>query len=121
MVLSRSVIEISVELGERRYPVAIGHGLARMLPDLLSSLRGRRIVVVNGTRGDLDFASRLPEARGAFLDTPGFLRLWEGPARVFLVTQRAPERSVLAAAPPDSVHLLGRFGSRWLYSNQGSA
>ncbi len=50
MVLSRSVIEISVELGERRYPVAIGHGLARMLPDLLSSLRGRRIVVVSNPR-----------------------------------------------------------------------
>lgn len=82
---------------------------------------GRHVVVVNGTRGDLDFASRLPEARGSFLDTAGFLRLWEGPGRVFLVTQRARERSVMAAAPPASVHLLGRFGSRWLYSNRGNA
>ena len=43
MVISRPVIEITVELGERRYPVAIGHGLARMVPDLLSSLRGRML------------------------------------------------------------------------------
>ena len=26
----------------------------------------------------------------------------------------------LAAIPADSVHLLGRYGSRWLYSNRGN-
>ncbi len=81
----------------------------------------RRIVVVNGARGDLEFASRLPDARGYFLDTPGFLQLWRGGARVFLVTQRPGERSVVAGLPSDSVHLLGRFGSRWLYSNRPPA
>ncbi len=50
MVISRPVIEITVELGPRRYPVTIGHGLARMMPDLLSSLRGRRLVVVSNPR-----------------------------------------------------------------------
>jgi 3-dehydroquinate synthase len=44
------MIEIPVELGERRYPISIGHGLTRRLPDLLSSLRGRRLVVVSTPR-----------------------------------------------------------------------
>jgi hypothetical protein len=79
---------------------------------------GRRIVVVNGQRGDLDFASRLPEADGWFLDTPGLARIWEGPRRVFLVTQRPRDRSALAELPSPSVHELGRYGSRWLYSNR---
>jgi hypothetical protein len=79
---------------------------------------GRRVVVVNGSRGDLDFASRLPDADGWFVDTPGLARLWEGPHRVFLVTQRPRERSVLATLPSSSVHELGRHGSRRLYSNR---
>jgi len=79
---------------------------------------GRRIVVVNGARGDLDFASRRPEARGYFLDGPGLSQLWDGPGRVFLVTQRPPERSVVSGLPPRAVRLIGRFGSRWLYSNE---
>jgi 3-dehydroquinate synthase len=44
------MIEIPVDLGERRYAISIGHGLAGMLPDLLSPLRGRRTVVVSNPR-----------------------------------------------------------------------
>jgi 3-dehydroquinate synthase len=44
------MIEIPVELGERRYTIGIGHGLARMLPEVLASLRGRRVVVVSSPR-----------------------------------------------------------------------
>jgi 3-dehydroquinate synthase len=44
------VIEIPVELGPRSYPIAIGHGLAASLPDLLGRLRGRRFVVVSNAR-----------------------------------------------------------------------
>jgi 4-amino-4-deoxy-L-arabinose transferase-like glycosyltransferase len=81
---------------------------------------GRRIVVVEGARGDLDIASRRQEARGWFLDAAGLAARWAGPERVFLVTQRPRERSVVAALPDASVHLVGRFGSRWLYSNRGT-
>jgi hypothetical protein len=81
---------------------------------------GRRIVVVDGARGDLDIASRRPEARGWFLDAAGLAARWAGTERVFLVTQRPRERSVVAALPDASVHLVGRFGSRWLYSNRGT-
>lgn len=44
------VIEIPVELGPRRYAVAVGHGLSTMLPDLLGPFRGRRTVVVASRR-----------------------------------------------------------------------
>jgi 3-dehydroquinate synthase len=44
------VLEIPVELGPRRYAIAVGHGLCRLLPDLLGSLRGRRTVLVASRR-----------------------------------------------------------------------
>jgi 4-amino-4-deoxy-L-arabinose transferase-like glycosyltransferase len=79
---------------------------------------GRRIVAVNGTRGDLEYASGLPEGRPYFVDTAGFLQLWGGSRRVFLVSPWPPQRAAVVALPAASVHLLGRFGSRWLYSNR---
>jgi 4-amino-4-deoxy-L-arabinose transferase-like glycosyltransferase len=81
---------------------------------------GRRFVVVNGQRGDLDIASRRPDARGWFLDTAGLAQRWQEGTRVFLVTQRPRDHSVVAALPAGSVHLVGRYGSRWLYSNRGN-
>jgi hypothetical protein len=79
---------------------------------------GRRIYVVNGQRGDLDFASRLPAANGYFLDAGGFGGLWAGDRRVFLVTQRPVASSVVRELPAGSVFSLGRYGSRWLFSNR---
>ena len=79
---------------------------------------GRRVLLVNGKKGDLEFASRLPEAAGMFLDGEEFVRLWQGNRRVFLVTQRPPGRSVIATLPPESIHDLGLYGSRRLFSNR---
>jgi hypothetical protein len=81
---------------------------------------GHRIVVVNGTRGDLDLASRLPEASGYFVDAGGLQGLWRGDRRIFLVTQRPLAASVATDLPTESVHLVGCFGSRCLYSNRGN-
>jgi 3-dehydroquinate synthase len=44
------MLEIPVELGERRYTVSVGHGLSRLLPDVLAGLRGRRTVLVASRR-----------------------------------------------------------------------
>ena len=44
------MLEIPVELGPRRYAIAVGHGLCRLLPDLLGSFRGRRMVLVASRR-----------------------------------------------------------------------
>jgi 3-dehydroquinate synthase len=44
------MLEIPVELGRRRYTVAVGYGLARMLGELLGAVRGRHLVVVSSRR-----------------------------------------------------------------------
>ena len=44
------MIEIPLELGQRRYDLSIGHGLLSLLPDLLEAFAGRRIVVVSNHR-----------------------------------------------------------------------
>lgn len=44
------MIEIPIELGERRYSVSIGHGLLALLPDLLARFAGRPSVVVSSHR-----------------------------------------------------------------------
>jgi hypothetical protein len=79
---------------------------------------GRRIVVLNGKRGDLDFSSRLPEARGWFLGTQDLADIWAGSERVFLVTQKPMEKSALSSIPASNIHQIGQYGSRSLYSNQ---
>jgi hypothetical protein len=104
-------------LGEAAADDVIVHEGSLEYSAALPFYTGRRIVVVNGTRGDLDFASRRPEARGFFLDGSALAPLWEGERRLFLVTQRPLEQSVLSRLPADSIHHLGTFGSRWLYSN----
>lgn len=81
---------------------------------------GRRVLVVNGERGDLETASRRPEGRGWFVDTAAFAQRWQEGPRMFLVTQRPRGQSIVTALPPASVHVLGQYGSRWLYSNRGN-
>jgi 3-dehydroquinate synthase len=44
------MLEIPVELGPRRYAVSVGHGLSRLLPDLLAGPRGRKILLVASRR-----------------------------------------------------------------------
>jgi hypothetical protein len=79
---------------------------------------GRRILVVNGRRGDLEFASRLPEARGMFLEASDLRALWDGERRVFLVTREPSGVGVVQALPRERLRDLGEHGSRRLYSNR---
>ncbi len=44
------MIEIPVDLGARRYAIHVGHGVARLLPELLRPLAGRSFVVVSSPR-----------------------------------------------------------------------
>jgi hypothetical protein len=79
---------------------------------------GKRIYIVNGKRGSLEFGSRYPEAREIFLDSEAFVRLWRGEQKLFLVTRFPQERSVVHSLPQENIRLLGRFGARWLYTNR---
>jgi 3-dehydroquinate synthase len=44
------MIEIPVDLGSRRYAIHVGHGSARLIPELLRPLKGRSFVVVSSPR-----------------------------------------------------------------------
>jgi hypothetical protein len=77
--------------------------------------------MVNGALNYFSIAASLPEANGLFLSTEEFIRLWEGPRRVFLVVRSPRGESIVAALPAARVHELGRYGSRWLYSNRERA
>jgi 4-amino-4-deoxy-L-arabinose transferase-like glycosyltransferase len=116
---SAKAVSLAVMARARPDDVIVVEGPLELSAGLLF-YTGRRIVVVNGTRGDQDFASRQPDARGYFLDTQRFEEAWKLGPRVFLVTQQPPGRSLAKSLSPDSLHLLGRFGSRWLYSNRDS-
>ena len=50
MLFCRAMLEIPIDLGLRRYTVSVGRGLVRRLPERLSALRGRRIVLVASRR-----------------------------------------------------------------------
>jgi len=78
----------------------------------------RRFAMVNGALNYFSIAASLPEAQGLFMSTADLLRLWDGPQRVFLVVRRPRGQSVVAVLPAARVHELGRYGSRWLYSNR---
>ena len=82
---------------------------------------GRQFSMVNGALNYFSIAASLPEADGLFLSTAQLIRLWDGPRRVFLVVRRPRGQSVVAALPAARVHELGRYGSRWLYSNRVSS
>lgn len=73
--------------------------------------------VLNGRFGDLVFGAGDPEARDLFLDEAGFARLWQGPGRVFLLTDVAGGADRLRHLSPPPV-VLGRTGKNWLFSNR---
>ncbi len=73
---------------------------------------------MNGALNNFSFAATLPEARGVFIDTGDLIHLWEGRRRVFLVVRRPRGQSVVAALPAARVREIGRYGSRWLFSNR---
>ena len=81
---------------------------------------GQRVQILNGQRGVLEFGSRYPEAQGVFIQTEEFVRTWKGPQTVYLVTRFSPEKSRIQVIPTERVRSVGRFGSKWLYSNRTS-
>jgi 4-amino-4-deoxy-L-arabinose transferase-like glycosyltransferase len=79
---------------------------------------GRQFLVLNGTRGDLEFGSRLPGYERTFIDTDAFRNLWDSGSRVFLVTNLPEVRSAISAVSGPTPILVTSTGTRWLYSNR---
>jgi hypothetical protein len=78
---------------------------------------GRRPVLLDATRSVLGIGATLPESAGIFWDASGLARAWAADRRVFVLTPRGPDKTVLAALPADRVHLLAARDGRWLYGN----
>ncbi len=77
---------------------------------------GRRPEIVDGRRSVLAFGATLPGAGERFWEPARLRAAWTGERRVWVVTTRAPERS-LAAGLPGS-RLAAAEGGRWLWVNR---
>jgi 4-amino-4-deoxy-L-arabinose transferase-like glycosyltransferase len=77
---------------------------------------GRRARIVDGRRSVLGFGATRPDARDVFWDRARLAAAWAGGARVWLVTARPEERSVVAALP--GRRLIASAAGRRLYVNR---
>jgi hypothetical protein len=84
----------------------------------LTFYTGKQVHVVDGQRGDLHFGSRFPEATGLFVGGEALVSLWQGPHRIFFITDRPLDESVLHLIAPHTRHLIGHEGRRWLFTNR---
>jgi hypothetical protein len=78
---------------------------------------GRRPVLLDARRSVLGMGATYAESRGAFVDSAELARVWQTGQRVYLVTPRDPEQSIVASLPRDTVHLIAATHGRWLYTN----
>src|SRR5207247_6688203 len=76
---------------------------------------GRRPVILEGQKSVLAFGARRRDARDAFWDAARLATAW-GTARVWVVSVRPPEASVVAALP--GARLVFADGGRWLWVNE---
>jgi len=77
---------------------------------------GRRPVIVDGRRSVLGFGATRPEAAATFWDAGRLELAWRGSRRVWVVSGRPPERSVVAQLP--GARLVDATGGRSLYVNR---
>jgi 4-amino-4-deoxy-L-arabinose transferase-like glycosyltransferase len=78
---------------------------------------GRRPALLDGTRSVLGFGATFPDTRETFWTGERFRQEWLSDHTVYLVTPRAPERSAIAAVPPERRRLVIEHNGRRLYVN----
>ena len=76
----------------------------------------RRAVIVDGQRSVLGFGATLTSAQDVFWEGDRFRAAWEGGRRVWIVTDRAPERSVIGHLP--GLRPVAASAGRALYVNR---
>ncbi len=113
----RATRSIGLELARRAGPDdLVAHEGPIENSGALEWYSGRRAVIVDGERSVLAFGARRPEARERFWDAARLREAWLGGRRVWVVSVRAPERSVVAGLP--GARLVAVAGGRWLYVNE---
>jgi hypothetical protein len=80
---------------------------------------GRRPVILDGQRSVLGFGASRPESREVFWDRARLAAAWTDGRRVWLVTGRADDHSVVRALP--GRRLVATAGGRRLYVNRLTA
>jgi 4-amino-4-deoxy-L-arabinose transferase-like glycosyltransferase len=114
----RAVRGMALEIAQRVQP---GERLLHEGPiensGALEFYSGLRPIIVEGRRSVLAFGATFPEAREIFWDAERLRREW-GDGRLYLVTTRRPEQSLVATLPRDRVRLLASTGGRRLYLNE---
>lgn len=78
----------------------------------------RLALVLNGTRGDLEFGSGLSGKRRTFIGDDTFREVWTGSSRAFLVTDLPIQRSAIGRIAGGAPAPVASTGTRWLYANR---
>jgi 4-amino-4-deoxy-L-arabinose transferase-like glycosyltransferase len=113
----RAVRGVALELARRATPEdLVAHEGPIENSGALEWYSGRRAVIVDGRRSVLAFGARRPEARDLFWDGARLRDAWLGGRRVWVVSVRAPEQSVVAGLP--RARLVAAAGGRWLWVNE---
>jgi 4-amino-4-deoxy-L-arabinose transferase-like glycosyltransferase len=76
---------------------------------------GHRPALLDGARSVLGIGSTFAEAAPTFWSPARFTEAWGSARPPYLLTTRAPERSIVSSLPPGSVRLLAAHNGRWLY------
>jgi hypothetical protein len=118
---SRAVDRLGAELAARAMPAdLVVHEGPIEASGALELYSGRRPALLDGTRSVLGFGATFADARETFWTAERFTAAWLSGGTTYLVTPRAPERSVIAALPPDRVRLLLQHNGRRLYVSVGA-
>lgn len=116
---SRSVRPLAQEVSRRAGPrdLLVHEGPIEN-SGALEFYTGRRPAILDGRVSVLGFGATFPEARDTFWEGRRLAEAWRSPRRVFLVTTRNPDHSIVSGLSVSEVHLLAVGGGRWLYSNR---
>ena len=122
MATSRAVDRLGAELAARARPGDfVVHEGPIEASGALELYSGRRPALLDGTRSVLGFGATFADARDTFWTAERFKEAWLSSGRTtYLVTPRAPERSVIAGLPADRVRLVLGHNGRRLYVSAGA-
>ncbi len=79
---------------------------------------GERLHIIDGRRADLWFGSLFPDVPPVFEDQESFVRLWNGPNRVYLFTEDPFVDEALKGIDPKTAHIFARGGGKVVFTNQ---
>lgn len=117
---SRAVDRLGAELAARaRSADLVVHEGPIEASGALELYSGRRPALLDGTRSVLGYGATFADGRETFWTAERFREAWLSGRTVYLVTLRAPERSVIAGLPPERVRLLLSHNGRRLYVSAG--